>query len=303
MMKKIRSKTETFLGASGNKLVGDVYGEGKRAVFFLHGGGQTRHAFTEAAQRLAGAGWTAFTFDQRGHGDSEWIADGSYSFFDFAEDAAAIAVKLNDRFGTPPVVVGASLGGGAALIAEGEAAKAGLPPRFSAIVLVDVTPRFDIAGANKIVGFMAERLHEGFASIEEAADAVASYLPHRPRPKSLDGLRKNLRLGQDGRWRWHWDPDFVAGKTPVHIGREISEEMRVEAVRSLRIPILLVRGASSELVSEKHAREFLALAPHAKMVDVAGARHMVAGDSNDAFSDAIIEFLVGISREAEKVNH
>jgi len=302
MITKIHSKIETFLGASGNKLVGDVYGDGKRAVFLLHGGGQTRHAFTEAAQRLAGVGWTAFTFDQRGHGDSEWIADGSYSFFDFAEDTTAIAVALKDRFGKPPVVVGASLGGGAALIAEGEAAKAGLPPRFSAIVLVDVTPRFDTVGADKIVGFMAERLHEGFGSIEEAADAVASYLPHRPRPKSLEGLRKNLRLGQDGRWRWHWDPSFVDGKNSVHIRREISEEMRVEATRSLRIPVLLVRGASSELVSEEHAREFLALAPRAKMVDVAGARHMVAGDRNDAFSDAIIEFLAPISREPEKAS-
>jgi len=301
-MKRIKPRTETFRGASGNKLVGDVYGSGPHAVFLLHGGGQTRHAFAEAAQRLAAAGWTAITFDQRGHGDSEWPADGAYSFLNFGEDAATLAATLTDRFGSPPVVIGASLGGGAALVAEGQAAKAGLPPRFFAIVLVDVTPRFDLEGANKIVGFMAERVREGFASIEEAADAVADYLPHRPRPKSFDGLKKNLRLGQDGRWRWHWDPRFVDGRTPVHIAREVSEEMRVEAARTLRIPALLVRGASSELVSEENAREFLALSPHTKMVDVAGARHMVAGDRNDVFSDAIIEFLAGLQRKAEKAS-
>ena len=250
-------------------------------------------------RQLAAAGWTAITLDQRGHGDSEWPADGFYSFLNFGEDAATVAAALESRFGSPPVVIGASLGGGAALIAEGEAAKAGLPPRFSAIVLVDVTPRFDLAGAQKIVGFMAERVREGFASIEEAADAVAKYLPHRPRPRSLGGLKKNLRLGQDGRWRWHWDPRFVEGKTPVHIAREISEEMSVEAARSLRIPALLVRGASSELVGEEHAREFLQLVPHAKFVNVAGARHMVAGDRNDAFSDAIIEFLIDLTHVAE----
>jgi len=210
---KVRSKTEIFLGASGNRLVGDRYGEGKRAVFFLHGGGQTRHAFAGTARRLAAAGWTAIAVDQRGHGDSDWSPDGLYSFLNFAEDAAVVAATLKDRFGLPPVVVGASLGGCAALIAEGEATKAGIPPRFSAIVLVDVTPRFDIEGAKKIVGFMADRVSQGFASIEEAADAVANYLPHRPRPKSLEGLKKNLRLGGDGRWRWHWDPRFVTGKT------------------------------------------------------------------------------------------
>jgi pimeloyl-ACP methyl ester carboxylesterase len=295
-------KTEIFLGASGNKLVGDVYGRGPRAALLLHGGGQTRHAFGGTAAALAAAGWTAIALDQRGHGDSEWPADGLYGFLNFGEDVATVAAALKNRFGSPPAVIGASLGGGAALIAEGEAAKAGLPPRFSAIVLVDVTPRFDLAGAQKIVGFMAERVREGFASIEEAADAVADYLPHRPRPRSLGGLKKNLRLGQDGRWRWHWDPRFVEGKTAVHIAREISEEMRVEAARSLRIPALLVRGASSELVGEEHAREFLQLVPHAKFVDVAGARHMVAGDRNDAFSDAIIEFLTDLMREAENAS-
>jgi pimeloyl-ACP methyl ester carboxylesterase len=52
-----------------------------------------------------------------------------------------------------------------------------------------------------------------------------------------------------------------------------------------------VRGASSELVQESHAQEFMSLAPHAEYADVAGARHMVAGDRNDQFSQAIQAFL------------
>jgi pimeloyl-ACP methyl ester carboxylesterase len=284
-------KEETFIGAAGNKLVGDRYGDGARAAVLLHGGGQTRHAFADAAEALAEAGWTAFTIDQRGHGDSEWIADGSYRVFDFAADAAEIARALTRRFGAAPVVVGASLGGMASMIAEGEAAKKKQPPLFSALVLVDVTPRIDLEGAAKIRGFMQARAQEGFANIEEAADAVAEYLPHRPRPSSNDGLRKNLRLHDDGRWRWHWDPRFFDGPQPVVADRHAQEAARIDAARTLRIPALLVRGGSSELVREEHAREFLALAPHAKFVDVAGARHMVAGDRNDVFSAAILEFL------------
>ncbi|MCC6946428.1 MAG: alpha/beta fold hydrolase [Bradyrhizobiaceae bacterium] len=284
-------KTETFTGAAGNRLVGDRYGKGARVAFLLHGGGQTRHAFAGTAEALAQAGWTAITIDQRGHGDSDWIAGGFYSVFDFAADAVCVAAALTKEFGASPVVIGASLGGMAALIAEGEAAKQHLPPRFSAIVLVDVTPRIDLEGAAKIRGFMRGRVREGFASIDEAADAVAEYLPHRPRPSSTEGLRKNLRLHPDGRWRWHWDPNFFDGPHPISSEHNAQEAARVEAARTLRIPALLVRGGSSELVREEHAREFLELAPHAKFVDVAGARHMVAGDRNDVFSAAILDFL------------
>ena len=57
------------------------------------------------------------------------------------------------------------------------------------------------------------------------------------------------------------------------------------------MPALLVRGGSSELVQEAHVREFLELVPHADYIDVAEARHMVAGDSNDRFSDAVLDFV------------
>lgn len=287
-------RTENFIGSAGNKLVADVFGRGKRSVLLLHGGGQTRHAFAGTAEQLANAGWTAVVLDQRGHGDSDWIEDGSYSAVDFAADATAVAAELTKRFGKPPVLVGASLGGMAGMLAEGVAFKNNLPPVFSALILVDVTPRFDSDGASKVRDFMRGRAFEGFASIEEAADVVAGYLPHRPRPSSTEGLRKNLRLHPDGRWRWHWDPRFFDGPRPVSKDYQQHEVERVEAVRNLRIPALLVRGGSSELVKEAHAKEFLALTPNAKFVDVAGARHMVAGDRNDVFSAAIVDFLAGL---------
>jgi pimeloyl-ACP methyl ester carboxylesterase len=301
-MRARRHQTEVFRGAEGNRLVADVYGDGPRAALFLHGGGQTRHAFAEAAARLARAGFTAVALDQRGHGDSDWSAAGNYDVSDFAADAALVAAAIERRV-AKPAVIGASLGGMAAMLAEGEAQRRGLPPRFSALVLVDVTPRFDPLGALKIRGFMRARAQEGFASIDEAADAVAEYLPHRPRPASTEGLRKNLRLHEDGRWRWHWDPRFFDGPRPIQASHFEHEAARVEAIKGIRIPALLVRGASSELVREEDAHEFLALAPRARFVDVAGARHMVAGDRNDAFSDAIIAFLTELAAEGEKTSH
>jgi pimeloyl-ACP methyl ester carboxylesterase len=188
-------------------------------------------------------------------------------------------------------VAGASLGGIASLTAEGEAAREGKGPLFSALVLVDITPRVNREGVAKIRGFMRARTDEGFATIAEAADAVAAYLPHRPRPRSHEGLRKNLRQHPDGRWRWHWDPAVLEGERSFAIDHRILERALIEAARAITIPTLLVRGGSSELVQEAHAREFLELVPHADYIDVAEARHMVAGDANDSFSDAVLEFV------------
>jgi pimeloyl-ACP methyl ester carboxylesterase len=202
-----------------------------------------------------------------------------------------VARRIAQEHGEKPVAVGASLGGIAALLALGQAAEKGRAPPFAGLVLVDVVPRMDPRGVEHVQGFMRAKVREGFASVEEAADAVAAYLPHRPRPKSLEGLRKNLRLHPDGRWRWHWDPRFLEGPRPVGAERESVREALLHASRALAVPSLLVRGGASELVSPEAAREFLALAPGAEFADVADARHMVVGDRNDAFTEAILGFL------------
>lgn len=274
-----------LVGAEGDKLVGDLY-EGRPGggvALLLHGGGQTRHAWRGTERRLADRGITAVAYDQRGHGDSDWPASGRYRFEDYAADLTMTADALAQRFGRRPILIGASLGGIAGLLAEGEAER----PVLSALVLVDVTPRMDPAGVAKVIGFMGDRVAEGFATIEEAADAVAAYLPNRARPTSLDGLKKNLRLHADGRWRWHWDPRFLDGPRR---DAGVTERL-VAAAGRLTIPTLLVRGRQSELVSEAHAEEFLRLVPHAAFADVSGAGHMVAGDRNDVFADAVLGFL------------
>lgn len=284
--------TATFIGAAGNRLVADVFGEGGIPVLLLHGGGQTRHAWGKTALEIARNGDTAYALDQRGHGDSEWSAGGDYEFADYGADAKAVAAELARRSGAKPIVIGASLGGIAALLAEGEGVDGG--DVFSALVLVDITPRVDMSGVAKVLGFMRAHAREGFASIGEAAQAVADYLPQRPRPKSHEGLKKNLRLSPDGRWRWHWDPRFLDGPRAAGADRHATEAALMAAARRIRIPALLVRGGSSELVKEAHAKEFLELVPHADYVDVGGARHMVAGDRNDHFSAAVLTFIASL---------
>ena len=274
-------------GAGGIALVADAYGEPSApSVLLLHGGGQTRHAWGATAGKLAAAGFYAVTLDLRGHGESAWADDGNYEITSFAADIHAVASALPTR----PALVGASLGGIASLICEHD------HPIATALVLVDITPRMDPEGVQKIVGFM-NAFPEGFAAIDDAADAIAAYLPHRPRPRDTSGLAKNLRLGADGRWRWHWDPRFLSG--PPRSAQEHYPDRMDAAARSLAVPAMLVRGRMSEIVSEEGVRHFLDLVPHAEYVDVEDASHMVAGDRNDLFCDAVIDFLgrtIGPSR-------
>lgn len=275
-----------FRTTAGVELAADAYGSAqKRAVVLIHGGGQTRHSWGGTAAALERRGWYSVAYDQRGHGNSQRPDDSDYSNRAFARDCVDVCNELANATGAPPVVVGASLGGLAGLLAEGELS----PGCTSALVLVDITPRMERQGVDRIVGFMLERVEEGFVSLEEAADAVAAYQPHRPRPSDLSGLAKNLRLDEDGRWRWHWDPNLFLGPRPVGTG--VQAQHYEDAARALTVPTMLVRGRRSDLVSEETAQHFLELQPAARFVDVSDAGHMVAGDRNDVFTDAVAGFL------------
>jgi pimeloyl-ACP methyl ester carboxylesterase len=269
-----------FAAYGGVNLVGDVGGDPLgEPIILLHGGGQTRHSWGKAALELTGRGYYVAAIDLRGHGDSDWAPDANYSIDAQVGDIRAVIAQMP----RPPVLIGASMGGLISLTAAGEAG--GQPIR--ALVLVDVTPKVDPGGRARIIGFMRDR-PDGFTSVDEAADAIAAYLPHRPRPKDLSGLHRNLRLRADGRWYWHWDPRFFATFEPDH---EVAIARYTAAARGVRVPTLLVRGSKSELVTAENVRHFREAIPHAEYADVTDAAHMIAGDRNDAFNAVVLDFL------------
>lgn len=275
-------------GRDGLSLVGDQRGDpGAPSVVFLHGGGQTRHSWSGAAKVVAGSGWRAITLDARGHGESAWSGNGDYRMTTLADDVRLVLDQLDIR----PVLVGASLGGLTSIVLTGEVA----PGLASGVVLVDIIPQIEPAGAKRIQSFMADRAQTGFASLEEVADAIAAYNPHRPRPTDLSGLSKNVRE-RDGRFYWHWDPAFMGGSAGAAdlSAREVYDLDRLErAVERMvaDVPVMLVRGKASDLVSEAGAAAFCSRHPDVEFVDVSGAGHMVAGDRNDAFTSAVVDFL------------
>jgi pimeloyl-ACP methyl ester carboxylesterase len=266
-------------GSGGVRLAGDTWGnpEGS-AVVLLHGGGQTRHAWGRTGERLGNAGYFAIAYDARGHGDSDWSAAGDYSLDALAADLCCVLAALGIR---QPALVGASLGGATSLVAIGEQRL-----EASALILVDIVPYTEPAGVERIRAFMAQN-PDGFASLDEVADAIGRYRASPSRQRNPQGLAKNVRQGEDGRYRWHWDPQFLAGQTE-RTGRHARLS---RCARNLTLPTLLVRGGSSDVVSEAGVQEFLELCPHAEYVNVAQAGHMVAGDRNDVFGEAALQFL------------
>lgn len=276
-------ETRTFQGFGGISLTADIHGDPTRpAVIFLHGGGQTRHAWGDTAERFAAEGFYTVTLDLRGHGDSGWSPDGDYDIQRFVDDLWAVLRQLPPQ-PQLPALVGASLGGVTSLVAVGTAPQ----PIARKLVLVDIVPRINPEGAQRIHGFMSAN-PGGFASVEEAADSVAAYLPHRPRPKDVSGLRKNLRL-RDGRYYWHWDPKFIFREQDIDPLQ--AQILMDSAARHVQIPTLLIKGSLSEIVDDEGVEEFRRVLPRGEVVEVAGAGHMVAGDKNSAFDTAVLEFL------------
>ncbi len=266
----------------GVNIAGDSWGDPDHPlVVLLHGAGQTRHAWRRTGERLGEVGFYAIALDSRGHGDSDWSSEGLYGRDAQVEDLVLVLDSLNRP---NPTLVGASMGGAVSLTAVGEARV-----DAQALILVDMAPRIEQSGATKIQAFMKQR-PEGFDTLEEVADAIASYQPHRARPRTTVGLVKNVRLGEDGKYHWHWDP-----KTRIGIPNIEERRLRLEhCARNLQIPTLLVRGGLSDVLTEEGAQSFLELCPHAEYVNVTNAAHMVAGDSNNAFSSAIVEFLTRV---------
>ncbi|MGI9594750.1 MAG: alpha/beta fold hydrolase [Acidimicrobiales bacterium] len=272
-----------YWDGAGVQIAGDRWGDPDGTLVILqHGGGQTRHAWRGVGETLGAAGYNAVAIDARGHGDSDWATDSNYDRDIMVEDLARVIEQLDAG---PPVLVGASMGGNTSLAALGEGRVEG-----RALVLVDIAPRIRSAGTKKIGQFMSQKPN-GFDSLEEVADAIANYQPHRKRPRNLDGLAKNIRLGADGKYYWHWDPSYR--KRPYMTKDEIRVRTRrlEECARELTIPTLLVRGGLSDVLDEEGAQAFLDLVPQAEYVNVKDAAHMVAGDRNDIFGQRVIDFL------------
>ena len=271
----------SFRGFEGLNLVADLRGDANAwPVLFLHGGGQTRHAWGRTAEAVAAQGWLSISLDLRGHGESDWAPNGDYSFTAHSADCIAVVDQLRH----PPVLVGASLGGMASMLAEGNSDRI----VSCGLVLVDIAPKTNPEGVERIRAFMLSGIN-GFDSLDDAAAAIAAYTPQRQREPNPSGLTKVLRE-REGRFYWHWDPRMLSqGRTEVVAQRY--RGLLDTAMSNIKVPTMLVRGQLSDVVTQEGIDDMVLRMPGVKVVEVSGAAHMIAGDQNDAFSSAVIAFL------------
>ncbi len=279
---KLESRPQHLLAADGISLAAEAFEGSGPGVLLAHGFGQTRQAWAGTQRRLAAAGHANLAWDLRGHGQSgRNPATSPYAGEQFVSDVTTAAAAVGPR----PVLVGASMGGLTGLMAQARSAP------FCALVMVDITPRWEASGVERILGFMSAH-PDGFDSFDHAAEQIAAYLPHRREKKTPAQLAHLLVARADGRLVWHWDPRLLSEFIPDTHGLH---DVLDDACRRLDVPVLLVSGGRSDLVTDRTVAHFLELAPHARHVQLPQATHMVAGDDNDAFTGTLLHFLSDLS--------
>ena len=246
----------------------------------LHGITQTAHSWDEVAADLA-ADYRVLSFDQRGHGNSDWAPDGDYTRHTQAADVDAISATLE----LPPfVLAGMSMGGINAVTFT-----ARHPEKVRALIIVDVSPEIQARGVENIRNFIqaADEL-DSFAAFVERAH---QFNPRR----SLDNIRSrltyNLKQLPNGKWTWKYDKALRSGERSFQASALLN---LWDDVRAIRCPTLIIKGGDSDILSADSAAKLQAAVPNSRLAVVPGAGHSVMGDNPQAFVAAVREFLRGI---------
>jgi pimeloyl-ACP methyl ester carboxylesterase len=272
------SGTIVRFGGDGLELTGEAFGDpAAPPVLFFHGGGQSRSAWRGSARIVGDAGYYGITFDMRGHGDSDWAADGDYLLDAYGRDVE----HLLQQFNRPVTLVGASRGGQAMLVGGSRH-----PDQVRLIMLADVAPMIRNDGIDGIRGFYAEG-EAGFETLDQAAGSLARHLNQTPLADS-SRLARSMRQDAAGRWHWRWDPATGHAQF-LHPPSE--GEALLAAAGRITSPIVLVRAEFSHLLTDQGVGKFRELAPQLQVVTAMGVGHMFTADRNDGFAADLLEWL------------
>lgn len=254
---------------------------GAPVVVCLHGGGQTAYMYEELGDALRRRSHVLAP-DLPSHGDSDAIEG-----FGPVAIADTIPAFLAEFGVARAAFVGASLGG---IVSVHVAADH--PDAVAAIALIDVGHRLEPEGVRRIVDFMTR--HESFGSLDEAASEIARYLPQRRgvRPESLN---RNLRQRADGRWVWKHGLGRRFRESPDEPHPADNLDVFLDGLEpkaaSLSCPVLVLRGAQSDVLSGEGAEAVSALIPGARLETVERAGHLAAGDNPHSTVGLITDFL------------
>lgn len=257
---------------------------GAEPIVFLHGGCLTAHTWDVVCLALRAA-FRCLALDQRGHGDSEWSPAMDYQPATHAGDLRSMIRQLDlDQ----PVLVGHSLGGLSALAYAAEHS-----PELAGLVIVDVGTRAADTGARRITDFVTAPAE--LDSINEFVERALKFNPRRDRRLLETSLQHNLRRLPNGRWTWKYDPRPISRPNIDRLRREWLPALTARAAK-IQCPVLVLRGAESDLLSDAGAAELAGLAPDGQWARIDGAGHTIQGDNPRALCAELRRFLAGLAR-------
>lgn len=250
---------------------------GKPKMLLLHGGAQSAHMWDFFCLSMS-TDYHIVAPDQRGHGDSEWSMDGSYSPRHHAEDMNALTDAIGfDKF----IIAGLSMGG---RNSYGFAAR--YPSKVRAMVITDVGPDLQAEGRKRIAEFMEGTIE--FESYEWLVERVVKYNNNL---RSVDQVRgsliNNLKQLPDGRWTWKHDRRRGVRRDA---GSEFTDNAW-EEVAAVQCPTLIVRGADSDIFSMTTAKKMQGVMKNSSIVEVPKAGHLVPGDNPVGYEKVFRTFL------------
>lgn len=259
----------------------DWGGKGLPVMLCLHGAAQNAHMWDFTALALC-TRYRILALDQRGHGDTSWAPDSDYSLDAFIADLDAFinALALENI-----TLVGLSMGGRNAFVYT-----ARYPQQVRALVVADTGPEINRAGSDRIGRFMA--LEDVLDSFEAFVERNLRHNPLRPEWMVRGSLRHNLVQRPDGRWTWKYDPAFRDPSRRTR--RVVNSEALWEAWRSLKCPVLVVRGEESDVLSPQTAQAMVQALPQCRLVTVPRAGHLIPGDNPRGWEQAITSFLAEV---------
>jgi pimeloyl-ACP methyl ester carboxylesterase len=249
---------------------------GKPPFVCLHGGAQTAHSWDDFAPVMRGD-YHVYALDQRGHGDSDWAADGDYGRQTQCEDVAAFVSALGL---SPFILAGLSMGGINAITYT-----ARYPENVRALIIVDVGPEIEARGRENIQNFISQI--DELDSFEAFVERAHRFNPRRSLENLRQRLSHNLKQLPNGKWTWKFDQKRLG--TGVRSG--IGPEGLWDDVRKIRCPTLIVRGGESDILAPEAAERMRAAIPNCRIAVVPGAGHSVMGDNPAGFAAAVREFL------------
>ncbi len=247
-------------------------------IVLLHGGHQSAHSWDLVSLHLA-QHFRVLALDQRGHGDTEWARDVAYSNHEMSLDAEAFITAMGVE---PPILMGHSMGGRNAMLLTRRD-----PSLLRALVIVDVGPEVSDRGRSVIAGFVRD--NEEFDDLDHFVRNVQQYDPYRSREHIERTVKYNMLQRADGKFVSKCDSNprrlgIVRGSGP-------QENITLDEAREFRLPVLLVRGANSGVLTADAAERFRDALPHGILVTVPDCGHNVHGQNTKGFLDAIGGFL------------